>query len=192
MSEGALEKLIERYRRAIEERGGEARFEDIVEWAKREDLGSELVTTVILNEMVKRGVVEAPQGFKEVGGIEGLTAPVVVRLARQPPTPPGRPSPPTPRPPEAKLESRPPPPKARAEPVSERDLEIAISYLNDYWSVGELRLMDDLRALGVSEPQKVVRRLMELGYVERTPSGVINATDKLPRVKKGVPLATFT
>ncbi|RLF15702.1 MAG: hypothetical protein DRJ97_03220 [Thermoprotei archaeon] len=176
MTEDAFEKLLERYRRAIEERGGEARFEDIVEWAQREDLGSALVATVILNEMVKRGVVEAPQGFKEVEGLEGLTAPVVVKLkeAEKPAKP---------------VETK---PRKVEEAVPDKDLELAISYLNDYWSVGELRLIDDLKLMGVSEPQKVVRKLVELGYVERSPSGVINATEKLPKVKRGVSLALFT
>jgi len=76
--------------------------------------------------------------------------------------------------------------------VGEEDLRIAIAYLNDYWSVGELRLIDDLKSMGVKDPSWVLRRLLELGYVERTPSGVVNATGKLPKVKRrGPSLANF-
>ena len=64
------------------------------------------------------------------------------------------------------------------------DLEKAIDYLNTYWSVGEIRLMLDLKMMGIKRPEKVLEKLLKLGYVERSPLGVINATDKLPKRRK--------
>lgn len=70
------------------------------------------------------------------------------------------------------------------ETTFEEDLDKAIRYLNTYWSVGEIRFMIDMKALGVKDPSKVLQKLLELGYVERNPLGVINATKKLPKVSK--------
>ncbi|RLF11839.1 MAG: hypothetical protein DRJ98_02305 [Thermoprotei archaeon] len=184
MSEDTFEKLLERYRKAIEEKGGEASFEELVEWAQREDMGSMLVVAVILNEMVSRGVAEAPQGYRVVEGLDGLAAPSVVKLLKTETSPPE----PMPSITVAKTVT---PATLTLEEVKE-DLEVAVAYLNDYWSVGELRFLDDLKALGVKDPGKVLKKLLELGYVERTPSGVINATEKLPKVRRGLSLAEFT
>ncbi|RLE50414.1 MAG: hypothetical protein DRJ31_01375 [Candidatus Methanomethylicota archaeon] len=69
------------------------------------------------------------------------------------------------------------------------DVKKAIEYLNEYWSVGILRFFSDLKMMGVSDPKAVLRALVEKGYVELTSSGVVNATDKLPKVKKAKTLA---
>ena len=66
----------------------------------------------------------------------------------------------------------------------DEDLRKAIEYLNEYHSVGELRFVLDLKALGVKEPKDVLYRLIDMGFVERKPLGVIDATDKLPKVRK--------
>jgi len=65
----------------------------------------------------------------------------------------------------------------------DEDLLKAIEYLSMYWSVGEIRFLEDLKQQGVKNPGDVLKRLIELGYVERSRLGVINATSKLPRVK---------
>ncbi len=63
------------------------------------------------------------------------------------------------------------------------ELRRAIEYLNEYPSVGELRFLIDLKSLGVKNPNQVLYRLIDLGFIERKPLGVIDATDKLPKIK---------
>ncbi len=98
------------------------------------------------------------------------------------PPAPERPSKPEGREPEAPPKEG-PEAEALLQPIDE-DLEKAIAYLNDYWSVGELRLALDLKAMGVKNPERVIERLLELGYATRSPLGVINATEKLPKVSR--------
>ena len=69
------------------------------------------------------------------------------------------------------------------------DLLKAIEYLNNWWSVGEIRFTIDLMAMGVKNPEKVIRELVKRGYAVKSDLGVINATDKLPRIKKSVKLS---
>jgi hypothetical protein len=187
LAEDPFERMLQRYLEAVKAKGGAASFNDMVEWAGREGLGSSVVVAVVLNELVSRGLLEAPEGLREVEGFQDLKAPAAVRLPQPPPT--LKPAPaPTPTPPEAAPAAAP----AEEAGAVEEGLKAAIAYLNDYWSVGELRLVDDLKSMGVKDPPRVVRRLLELGYAERTSSGVINATDKLPRVKRrGPSLAEF-
>jgi len=75
--------------------------------------------------------------------------------------------------------------------ITEDDLNKAIEYLNDYWSVGVIRFMQDLKLLGVSKPDAVLRKLIELGYVNYSPMGVVNATDKLPKIRRPRKLIEF-
>lgn len=67
--------------------------------------------------------------------------------------------------------------------LEDEDILKAVEYLSMYWSVGEIRFLEDLKQQGVKNPGDVLKRLIELGYVERSRLGVINATSKLPRVK---------
>jgi len=67
----------------------------------------------------------------------------------------------------------------------------AVEYLNNYWSVGIIRFINDLKLIGVSEPERILRRLLELGFVEYSPVGVLNATDRLPKVKRRRKLSDF-
>ncbi|MCD6095128.1 MAG: hypothetical protein J7J99_01020 [Thermoprotei archaeon] len=78
--------------------------------------------------------------------------------------------------------------KIKEEPISkveeyDEDLKKAIIYLNKYHSVGEIRFLIDLESLGVKNPREVMYRLAELGFIIRKPIGVIDATEKLPKVK---------
>ena len=77
------------------------------------------------------------------------------------------------------------------EHVADEDLEKAIEYLNDYWSVGIIRFLEDLKMLGISKPDLVLRKLVDLGYVTYSPIGVVNATGKLPKVKRSRRLSEF-
>jgi len=65
--------------------------------------------------------------------------------------------------------------------VSERDVRRMKEYLRDYWSVGELRLFDDMSRSGMRDVNEVLKELTEGGYAELTSSSVVNATEKLRR-----------
>jgi len=78
--------------------------------------------------------------------------------------------------------------KIKEEPVSsieeyDDDLKKAIAYLNRYHSVGEIRFLLDLESIGVKNPRDVMYRLADLGFIIRKPIGVIDTTEKLPKVK---------
>ena len=66
----------------------------------------------------------------------------------------------------------------------DEDMRKAIEYLNEFHSVGELRFLLDLESLGVKNPKEVLYKLIDLGYVVRLPLGVIDATDRLPKIRK--------
>jgi len=72
--------------------------------------------------------------------------------------------------------------ETRLPPLSD-DVIKAITYLSEYWSVGEIRFIEDLKRMGVENPREVIIELLKLGYIERKPIGVINATKKMPRIK---------
>jgi hypothetical protein len=65
--------------------------------------------------------------------------------------------------------------------VSERDVKRMKEYLREYWSVGELRLFDDMSRSGMRDVNEVLKELTEGGYAELTSSSVVNATEKLRR-----------
>jgi len=54
-------------------------------------------------------------------------------------------------------------------------------YLSEYWSVGELRLFEDMVRLGMKEINEVLKAITDSGYAVLTPFSVINATEKLLR-----------
>lgn len=51
--------------------------------------------------------------------------------------------------------------------VSQKEIEIAIDYFKTYISVGEIIATIDLKARGVSNPQAVISKLLEMGIIER-------------------------
>jgi hypothetical protein len=74
----------------------------------------------------------------------------------------------------------PPTPKTLEIPkIPEKDVRAMKRYLGEYWSVGELRLFDDMARNGMKDVGDVLRFVLGQGYAELTPSSVINATAKL-------------
>jgi len=128
----------------LKKRGGRAEFSEIEKWAETTDVGKYTLRTVV-NELIEKGRVKAPEGFYDSG--EELEPPVprVVELPR----------------------------------TSERDVKRMKEYLREYWSVGELRLFDDMSKSGMKDLNEVLKELTEAGYAELTPSSVVNATEKL-------------
>jgi hypothetical protein len=64
------------------------------------------------------------------------------------------------------------------------EVEAAVRYLGRYWSVGLLRLLDDLSRMGVREPRKVVAELARKGLVEVSELEVVNAKKELVEFAK--------
>ncbi len=64
------------------------------------------------------------------------------------------------------------------------EISLAISYLNRYPSVGSIRFAIDLKGMGISDPEALMRKLLDLGYIVIDELGVVNATDKLPKINK--------
>lgn len=71
----------------------------------------------------------------------------------------------------------------------EADYRKALIYLSRFRSVGEIRFALDLKKEGVSDTLKIIRKMIEDGYATRSPLGVINATEKLPKIKAMFSLA---
>lgn len=63
--------------------------------------------------------------------------------------------------------------------ASTADIAKMKSYLKEYWSVGLLRLFDDMSRAGVKDVNEVVKLLASQGYIEMPNAGVVNATPKL-------------
>lgn len=67
---------------------------------------------------------------------------------------------------------------------SSPDLEKLKDYLREYRSIGILRLFEDMVRMGVKEINEVLKKAIKEGLAEITPSGVINATEKLLKSHK--------
>ncbi len=73
--------------------------------------------------------------------------------------------------------------------ADDKDTEIALSYLAKYWSVGEIRFIQDLKRLGVKDPKAVINKLLNKGYIERINIGIINAKEIIKKYKITTPLS---
>lgn len=51
--------------------------------------------------------------------------------------------------------------------MSEKEIEVAKKYFMNVVSVGEIIAVRELKALGVSEPEKVIQKLIEMGVIEK-------------------------
>jgi len=75
----------------------------------------------------------------------------------------------------------------RAPSFDDPDLVKALDYLSKYWSVGEIRFIQDLKRLGVRNPREVIEKLLSHKLISRSKLGVINAEKKLLEVYKPRP-----
>ena len=76
--------------------------------------------------------------------------------------------------------SEPPVPKCLEIPHAQnRDVCTMKRYLSEYWSVGELRLFEDMLRLGIKDVNDVLKEVAAQGYVVLTQQNVVNATEKL-------------
>ncbi|AAY80879.1 PolB1-binding protein PBP2 family protein [Sulfolobus acidocaldarius] len=51
--------------------------------------------------------------------------------------------------------------------MPEDELEKAKKYFQNVVSVGEILAVRELKALGISDPEKVINKLIELGFIEK-------------------------
>ncbi len=78
-------------------------------------------------------------------------------------------------------EDEPPSPRVLEVPPIEEDLARMKAYLREYWSVGLLRIFDDLGRSGMCNIGEVLKAAIGEGCAELLPTGVVNATEKLLR-----------
>lgn len=67
---------------------------------------------------------------------------------------------------------------------SSPELEKLKDYLREHRSVGILRLFEDMIKMGMKDVNEILKKAIKEGFVEMTPSGVINATEKLLKSRK--------
>jgi hypothetical protein len=124
----------------VKERG-KVSYEEIEKWAEKNNIGS-YTLRIILNDLIKRKSLEAPDGFYDE---------------------------------ESYIE----PPRPKSIVLASSDYEKLKEYLKEYKSIGILRFFDDLIKMGIKDVNELLRRAIKEGYAELTPSGVVNATEKL-------------
>lgn len=184
--------LAEIVKAKVREAGGRIPFRDLAEWAKDTEIGSLFVLYAIVKDMIDRGELVAPEGYEELPELMMWQTPRVVALPEKAQ--------------EAKaekvkaeekteelgleeygemLEEKTEKPKLEIDIESlDEDLKKALSYLSEYWSVGEIRFKLDLKRLGVQDPDKILYKLLEMNIIDLTPSGVVNLKVELPKIKK--------
>lgn len=185
--------------------GGEVSFEELAEWAERNSVGS-ITLSIALNDLIDSGKITAPKGFFEPEDyIVAFPVPRIIRIVDDKALEEGEHE-------EARSEGKKIEAGVKREYVKEgessstgevvqartevgvfdaNDFNRAIEYLNDYWSVGVIRFIHDLKSMGISNPDLILKKLIELEYVNYLPIGVINATSKLPRIKRSKKLSEF-
>ncbi|MCS7097971.1 MAG: hypothetical protein NZ922_03210 [Candidatus Methanomethyliaceae archaeon] len=78
----------------------------------------------------------------------------------------------------------PPIPKVIELVKSSPELEKLKDYLREYKSIGILRVFEDAIKMGVKNVNEVLKEAVKKGFAEITPSGVVNATEKLLKSNK--------
>lgn len=168
---------------------GTVSFNDLLEWAEKHGIGS-LTLSIVLNDLIEAGKLSVEEGFHQPQNIM-VAFPVpkrisAVKIKRNYSVERKETYKNKDRTHQVEHEKS----DSKVEGLND-DLLKAVEYLNNYWSVGIIRFINDLKLIGVSEPERILRRLLELGFVEYSPVGVLNATDRLPKVKRRRKLSDF-
>jgi len=169
--------LAEIVKAKIKEEGGKIAFRNLAKWAENTEIGSLFVLYAIVKDLIDRGELVVSEGYEEDPELMSWRVPKVVTLpevVRE----------------EETIEEGEERPRLDIDVEKlDEDLKRTLSYLSEYWSVGEIRFRLDLKKLGLQDPDKVLLRLLDLGIVELTPTGVVNLKFELPKVKKKTSLA---
>lgn len=214
------QKILDKLYSFIADRKGRVSFNELIKWAEENNVGS-ITLSIALNDLVNWGKIIAPEGFfepenyivafpvprsveivrerreevkekfkeKAEGKVEEVEEAeekemVEVGLREE-----GEQS-------QSKLVAivegeKTASKELEMESINDEDLRRAIEYLNDYWSVGVIRFLQDLKAMGIPNPDLILKKLINMEYVVYLPIGVINATSKLPKVKRPKKLSEF-
>lgn len=165
--------LREMVKNRIKEVGGRVSFKELIEWAKETEIGSIFVLYALIKDLLDQHEVVALEGYEELPELMMWQVPKVLAL------------------PQAMQvvelgkelkETEKPKLDVDFEKLDE-DIKKALTYLSEYWSVGEIRFKLDLKRQGVQDPDKVVYRLLDMNVIDLTPSGVINLKVEIPRMK---------
>ena len=199
--------LAEMVKARVREAGGRISFRDLAEWAKDTEIGSLFVLYAIVKDMIDQGELVALEGYEELPELMMWQAPKVVALPEEAQE--IKPKERKAKPEEAKIKERleeemsleeygkileeeieKPKLEIDIEKLDE-DLKKALSYLSEYWSVGEIRFKLDLKKLGIQDPDKVLYKLLDMDVIDLTPGGVVNLKVELPKIKKKPSLIGF-
>ena len=199
--------LAEMVKARVREVGGRISFRDLAEWAKDTEIGSLFVLYAIVKDMIDQGELVALEGYEELPELMMWQAPKVVALPEEAQE--IKPKERKAKPEEAKIKERleeemsleeygkileeeieKPKLEIDIEKLDE-DLKKALSYLSEYWSVGEIRFKLDLKKLGIQDPDKVLYKLLDMDVIDLTPGGVVNLKVELPKIKKKPSLIGF-
>ena len=168
--------LAEMVKERIREEKGRVAFKELAKWAEGTEIGSLFVLYAIVKDLLDRGELVAPEGYEELPELMMWPVPKVVALPEVARAVEGA---------REVVEGAPQRPKLELDVEKlDEDLKKALYYLSEYWSVGEIRFKLDLKRLGVRDPDRVLVRLLDMGVVELTASGVVNLKVELPRLKK--------
>ena len=173
--------LAEMVKAKVKEEKGRVAFRELAKWAEGTEIGSLFVLYAIVKDLLDRGELVAPEGYEELPELMMWPAPKVVAL------PEAAKADEEAKKAKAKESVGEEPQKPKLELDVEKldeDLKKTLHYLSEYWSVGEIRFKLDLKRLGVQDPDKVLIRLLDMGLVELTVSGVVNLKVELPKLKK--------
>lgn len=192
MSSDLFNKLVVKAKEFIEKHGT-VTYDEMVKWANAENI-SAITLSVIIEELLSRGVAE-PDG--EFFTPPELSLPLFKKSVPKALRAKGL------KPIEVKPTVNPPPEGGGVQPgtgasrvevdelLKDPEMRKVIEYLNENWSVGDLRIMNDLERMGIQNPRRLIRKLLDLELITYHPNGVFDITDKLPRIKRKRTLADF-
>ncbi len=195
MSSDLFNRLVMKAKEFIEKRSI-VTYDEMVKWANTENISS-ITLSVIIEELLSRGIVE-PEGefftppelsfplFKK-------SVPKAIRVKGLEPSV-VKPTINIPHPGEdiVKVKVNTGVGKVNVdELLKDPEMLRVIEYLSEHWSVGDLKIMNDLEKMGIQNPRRFIRKLLDLELITYHPDGVFDITDKFPRIKKKKTLADF-
>lgn len=154
VSSNRLETMISDMIRFIEKRGGEVTINDLFEWINKFNAG-ELVLYTLIRRAKKMGLIETHGVWRSKSISFFYIFPLKIRLVKTPTM-------------------------EKEHPFVTDKIDRVKKYLGKYFSVGDVRIKEDLREISESEWPQIIKRLEEEGYIiYNREYGVITATEKL-------------
>jgi len=195
LSDDMFNKLVVKAKEFIEKHGT-VTYDEMAKWANAENI-SAITLSVIIEELLSRGVVEAEGEFFTPPELSfPLFKKSIPKALRVKSLKPSELKPPVDisHPEEVGVNVQPSIEVSRVEVdelLKDPEMRKVIEYLNEHWSVGDLRIMGDLEKMGIQNPRRLIRKLLDLELITYHPNGVFDITDKLPRIRRKKTLADF-